>query len=96
MIAEAASQEAIPEADAGALECQGTLRNLQMAIQIWALDNRASASTTVTMDELVNGQYLNMRPTCPAGGVYGSSAGPNVFVVSEPPTCSLGGAHAIP
>jgi hypothetical protein len=79
--------------DARALECQANLRRIHDAIIASFQDSGRPAPSPLTMEDLVGGPSLPELPVCPAGGVYGSSAGPGVFPLTEPPTCSLGGDH---
>ncbi len=70
--------------------CVANLQQLQSAIQQWAMDNKATTGTAVTMDEICgNGLYINVAPQCPSGGAY------TVATVDTNPTCSIG-ANANP
>jgi prepilin-type N-terminal cleavage/methylation domain-containing protein len=76
--------------------CINNLRQIDGAIQQWALEKGQSASATVTSSDVT--PYLGRGtagefPTCPAKGTY------TLTKVSEKPTCSLSGStppHALP
>ena len=66
--------------------CVNNLRQIDGAIQQWALENKQSASATVTsvnctpyLGRGTTGQW----PTCPAGGTYA------VSTVNVKPTCTI-------
>ncbi len=72
--------------------CINNLRQIDGAIQQWALENNKSASATVTSGNVTPylgrgsaGQY----PTCPAGGTY------TISTVNAKPTCGISG-HTLP
>jgi len=68
--------------------CINNLRQIDGAIQQWALENRQPATARVTPADVV--RYLGgVMPVCPAGGVY------TLTTVIIPPTCSVPG-HALP
>jgi len=67
--------------------CVNNLRQIDGAKQQWALENKKSAGTFVTPNDLT--PYLKTMPTCPAGGVY------TLGLVSSPPQCSVPG-HMLP
>ncbi len=68
--------------------CINNLRQIDGAIQQWALENRQPATVRVTPADVV--RYLGgVMPVCPAGGVY------TLNTVSTPPTCSVPG-HVLP
>lgn len=65
--------------------CINNLRQIDGAIQLWALENNRSGSATVTSTQVQ--PYLGRGtggewPRCPAGGNYG------VTTVNTKPTCS--------
>ncbi len=74
----------VSQADA----CINNLRQLDSAVQQWALENNKGPSSTVTSDDIVpyvgRAGYTTLFPTCPAGGTY------EITDVSHKPTCSLG------
>ena len=63
--------------------CIANLRQIEHAVQIWALDNNKPDTATPTWNDLVT-QYLKAEPSCPAHGAYAIGS------VAERPTCSLG------
>ena len=68
--------------------CINNLRQIDGAIQQWALENRQPATAPVTPNDLL--RYLRgTMPVCPAGGFY------TVINGSTLPTCSVPG-HALP
>ena len=80
-----------------ATACINNLRQLEGAVETYALENKLSSSATYTISALQpylrkhSGQSL---PECPASGTY--SAG---TTVTNPPTCSLSSftpPHALP
>ena len=62
--------------------CIANLKQIQGAIQVWAIDNNASGSTNVEMGNLVS-DYIKKTPGCPKGGTY------TLTNVDTDPTCSL-------
>lgn len=68
--------------------CIANLRQMDGAITLWALDERKSATDTVTMGDLVD-DYIKTTPVCPAGGTYG------LDTVEDTPTCTVTG-HELP
>jgi len=72
--------------DAGGA-CVNNLRQIDAAINEWALENKKHAGDPVTLDQLkpyIKLNSLGEIPGCPWGGKY------SVTVVGAPPTCSLG------
>jgi prepilin-type N-terminal cleavage/methylation domain-containing protein len=72
--------------------CINNLRQLDGAVQQWALQNNKSGSANVVQTSL--NQYLGRGtagqwPTCPAGGSYG------VTTVNVKPTCNIAN-HQLP
>src|SRR5258706_8159023 len=77
--------------------CINNLRQLDGAIQQWALENKQSAGATVALSNLTPYIKLNATsklPPCPAGGTY------SVINVSTSPTCDISTtvtpAHVLP
>jgi len=77
--------------------CINNLRQLDGAIQQWALETKQSAGATVTLANLTPYIKLNATsklPPCPAGGTY------SVVNVSTSPTCDISTtvtpAHVLP
>jgi hypothetical protein len=76
------NHHASPSADV----CRNNLRQLDAAIQQFALERDKHNGDPVTLQDLTPYIKLNSRgeiPECPAGGKY------SVTVVGAPPTCSL-------
>jgi len=78
--------------------CINNLRQMDGAVQQWALENKKKSSAPYTLSVIQ--PYLkldsnNNIPACPGGGVYSAGA-----TVTDPPTCSLASAspnaHALP
>jgi len=69
--------------------CINNLRQIDGAIQQWALQNNKGPNSPVTMADIA--PFLKSREvmTCPGGGVYG------LINVGIPPTCSVPG-HVLP
>jgi prepilin-type N-terminal cleavage/methylation domain-containing protein len=72
--------------------CVNNLRQIDAAIQEWALESKAASTATAPSASLV--KYLGRGtlgqwPVCPAGGTY------SVTTVSVRPTCSIGGGHVL-
>jgi prepilin-type N-terminal cleavage/methylation domain-containing protein len=65
--------------------CINNLRQLDGAVQEFALENNRSASAAVTSANVLPylGRTGGVWPTCPASGVYG------ITTVAQKPTCSL-------
>ncbi|MGH7952611.1 MAG: type II secretion system protein [Limisphaerales bacterium] len=85
-------------ATAQANACINNLRQIDGAIQQWALENGKKSSDTVTYPDDVS-PYIKLNangscPGCPAGGTYSTST------VATNPVCSLGStvtpAHILP
>lgn len=78
--------------------CINNLRQIDGAIQQWALENKKGAGDAVVEAELAQylgrggaGELLNTGNTvCPAGGIYTV-----LGTVSDKPVCSVGGRHVI-
>jgi prepilin-type N-terminal cleavage/methylation domain-containing protein len=78
--------------------CINNLRQIDGAIQQWALENKKASTDAVVADALAvylgrggTGEKINEGNTkCPAGGTY--APGPTV---ADKPTCSIGGFHII-
>ena len=77
--------------------CINNLRQIDAAINQWALENKKVSTDTVTLPNLEPYIKLNSAskiPGCPANGTYATTA------VSESPTCTLAAtvtpAHVLP
>lgn len=66
-------------------ECINNLRQIDGAIQQWALENSQAANSPVTLDQLAPYFKNSTAPVCPSGGVY------SVTTVSAEPSCSIPG-----
>jgi hypothetical protein len=70
--------------------CIANLHQINMAKEMWAMDNRKTGTDEPTQADLVGpGKYLKAFPTCPTGGAY------TIGKVETPAQCSQPG-HAIP
>ena len=77
--------QATPEQLANA--CINYLRQIDGAMQQWALENKKDASAVPTEKQIA--AYLKGMPKCPAGGTY------TLHSVGTVPTCTIAG-HALP
>jgi hypothetical protein len=73
--------------------CKHNLKNIDLAKEQWALDNKKPADVIPTWNDLLgsvtpSAPYLSGMPKCPDGGKYTLNA------VSNNPTCSIPG-HTI-
>ena len=73
--------------------CINNIRQMDGALQQYALENKLASSATYTLANLQ--PYIKLTstgtlPACPAGGNYSAGA-----CVTNPPTCSIAG-HALP
>jgi prepilin-type N-terminal cleavage/methylation domain-containing protein len=64
--------------------CVNNLRQIDGAIQQWALENQKQGSATVANTDIQPYLKGNVMPNEPAGGSY------TINIVNNPPTCSLG------
>lgn len=67
--------------------CINNLRQIDSAVQMWALEHKKPAESKPTLDDLK--PYLTETLVCPAGGSY------QLGMVSEKPTCSIAD-HKLP
>ncbi len=71
--------------------CIANLKQIQGAIEMWALDQKKGPSSAVTTADISGGadkflkQALNTELKCPAGGTY------TVVDVATQPTCNVAG-----
>jgi prepilin-type N-terminal cleavage/methylation domain-containing protein len=84
-------------ANSQASACINNLRQMDGAIQQWALENKQASGASVTSTEIMPYIKLNSAgslPPCPAGGSY------TIVNASTSPTCSLSTgitpAHILP
>ena len=67
--------------------CIANLKQIEGAIQVWAVDTGQADTATPSWDNLTP-TYVRTMPVCPGGGTYTLPA------VSGRPTCSVAG-HAL-
>lgn len=75
--------------------CINNLRQIDAAVQQWALDTRSAPSTAVAFDNISS--YLKHAVICPAGGSsanFGTTY--SVTTVGEKPTCQIGNGFPAP
>ena len=73
-------------ATAQANACINNLRQIDAAVNQWALENKAVTDQAVAMTDLtiyIKLNSANLIPQCPANGIY------SVTLVGKNPTCSL-------
>ena len=71
--------------------CIGNLRQIDGAVQQWALDHHVSSNAVPTLDDVRVYFGPGKLPSCPQGGTY------SIGRAGDRPTCSLGGpAHTLP
>ena len=70
--------------------CINNLRQIDGAVQQWALESRAASGAAVSSDNCRLYLKGNVMPTCPASGTYA------VSTVTAPPTCNIGAPHVPP
>ena len=66
--------------------CIANLKQIEHAVQIWALDTNKPDTATPDWGDLVP-QYIRTEPSCPAHGVY------TIGSAATEPSCSLGNAE---
>ena len=73
--------------------CINNLRQIDGAIQQWALEAKASSGQAVSITQVKPSIKLDKNgnlPACPAGGTYACTS------VMSNPTCSVSGNHVLP
>ena len=67
-------------------DCKANLKQMDSAIQGWALENKKTSKDTYSLVDTTLLQYLKgtTLPVCPAGGAYKAGK-----TVADPPICSL-------
>ena len=67
--------------------CMANLKQIDAAIEQWAMDEKKAGTATVAVTDLTGGAepYLTTAPACPSGGTYATTT------VNADPTCSLVG-----
>ena len=76
--------------------CINNLRQIDGAIQQWALEMKQAATASVTYSDI--SAYLKNAVSCPAAGSDTSFSGSYATAtVTDPPTCRISGAtHVLP
>ena len=70
--------------------CVSILKQIEAAKEQWAMDNKASATATPAMTDLVgSAAYIKATPACPSSGTY------TVGSMSANPSCSIAGTHTL-
>jgi uncharacterized coiled-coil DUF342 family protein len=69
--------------------CLNNLRQIDGAMQQWALENKRQANSLVGTTDILPYLRGNALPVCPGGGAY------TIVTVSIPPACSIPG-HQLP
>ena len=70
--------------------CQANLRQIDLAIEQYAMDNLKSNGDICRITDIVP-TYIRKTPECQCGGTYQSSGCPaGKFIVGKTPTCSIG------
>ncbi|MCL5098828.1 MAG: prepilin-type N-terminal cleavage/methylation domain-containing protein [Candidatus Omnitrophica bacterium] len=75
--------------------CIANLKQIEGAVQQWALEEKKPAGAAVTLTDISGDATkqlkgaINTDINCPAGGTYA------VTTVDALPTCSVGGTHVI-
>jgi len=70
--------------------CQANLRQIDLAIEQYAMDNLKSNVDICRITDIVP-TYIRKTPECQCGGTYQSSGCPaGKFIVGKTPTCSIG------
>ena len=62
--------------------CIANLKQIDGAVQQWALENKKSGTATVSTTDILDFLKGSALPACPAAGTYATST------VSETPTCT--------
>ena len=73
--------------------CINNLRQMDGAVQQYALENKLSSAATYALTDLkpyIKLTSTGVLPACPANGTYAAGA-----TVTNPPTCNIAG-HALP
>ncbi len=69
--------------------CIANLKQIDGAVQQWALENKKQSTDTYALTDTTLLDYLkgSLLPVCPGGGTYSAGG-----TVSASPTCSLSGS----
>ena len=75
--------------------CKANLRQIESAVEQYAMDNTKVDGDTVAMSAL-SPTYIKKTPTCPSAGTYEDSptGTANQFKVGGTPWCSIGSGSA--
>jgi len=73
--------------------CINNLRQIDGAVQQWALETKAAPNASVAFTDISG--YLKSQVSCPAGGTN-FSASYTLNGVTNKPTCRIGASFAIP
>lgn len=80
-------------ARSAANDCRSKLRQIDSAIEQWAMDNRKNAGDRCTMQDIVP-TYIKNKPVCLKSGIYqGHGCAADVFIVGDDPVCSVGNSQ---
>lgn len=73
--------------------CIANLKQIDGAIQQWALEHNVAETNAVVMSEAANYLKGGVLPTCPFGGSYAAGK-----TVGDPPTCTKAAelGHSLP
>lgn len=66
--------------------CIANLKQIDGAVQQWALENKKTSTDTYTLANVTDYLKGSTTPNCPAGGTYAPGAS-----VANNPTCTVGG-----
>ncbi|MFA6141784.1 MAG: prepilin-type N-terminal cleavage/methylation domain-containing protein [Candidatus Omnitrophota bacterium] len=72
--------------------CIANLKQIEGAIQVWAVDTGQAETATPAWSALTP-TYIRTKPSCPSAG---ATAYDTLPAVSGRPTCSAGGTHVLP
>ncbi len=71
--------------------CINNLRQIDGAIQQWALETKAGPTANWPADSVILA-YLKNEVKCPAGGATFSASYSSALTVADKPVCKIGGA----
>ena len=73
--------------------CINNLRQIDSAVQTWALENKQAANASVSYTDISS--YLKNAVICPAGGTTFANSY-QINGVTNKPTCKIDTTHALP
>lgn len=85
----------VPRNSAASPSCLAQLKQIQGANEMYALENKLTATNRISISDVSGGADKFIRPlinaelVCPQGGTY------SITTVGEPPRCSVQG-HSLP